>query len=198
MTTKVQKKYKLDLSKVPEYKKPKVKREVSEYLEEEMLVNLASGKSIVKGETFKKLSKPYADAKKSGNRTPNLLLDGDMLDSLTIRPMKDDNVLIKVSANQNDKADGHCNFSGQSKLPRRRFIPGKSQGFKPDVEAEVKRIIKSYSEQVKTKSVKREIDPFTVNQLPKASPPVAVELDIKDQLTKELDAYFGLEGLFDD
>ena len=31
------------------------------------------------------------------------------------------------------KADGHNNFSGESKLPKRRFIPDEDQSFRPSI-----------------------------------------------------------------
>jgi hypothetical protein len=40
------------------------------------------------------------------------------------------------------KADGHCNHSGKSKLPRRAFIPKPDESFRPDIREGVNRIIK--------------------------------------------------------
>jgi len=188
---KIQKTVKLDLSKVPPHKKAKAKRDVSEYIEEEMLVNLSAGKSIVKGEKFKKLNKEYAKEFKNGNRTPNLLLDGDMLDSLTVRPQKTDSVLIKIGSDQNDKADGHCNFSGKSNLPRRRFIPKGKQKFDSDVEKEIKRIVSSYAKKVsKPKPTQASAPPDIIPTSPIEVEPVSIDLGVGTLLESEFNLMF--------
>ena len=187
--TKIQKKYKLDLKGVPLKDRAKAKADVAEYLEEEIQVTVASGKSPVEGESFKRLSKKYADEHKDGDRTPNLFLDGDLMDSLRVEPQKGNEVLISVSEDQNDKADGHCNFSGRSKLPRRRFIPGKDQGFKKDIENTVRRIVSEYAKQElkPAKPIKHEAP---VIEDPN---PVSFSFDVKtmilDELGLELDEY---------
>jgi len=198
--TKIEASIELDLSKVPDNKKSKAKRDVAEYIEEETLVNLAAGKSIVKGERFKKLNKEYAKEFKNGNTTPNLLLDGDMLDSFTVRPEKTDSVLMKIGARQRGKADGHCNFSKESKLPQRRFIPNpdENQKLKSNVDKEIKRIIKGYSEQVK--KVGRPpapdipVTPTDIPVKPVEVEPVSIDLGVGTLLESEFNLMFEIDG----
>ncbi len=90
----------------------------------------ANQKSAVsKRGKWARLSKEYAKDKKKGNRTANLKLTSEMLGSLDTKKLAGRNVLrTAVSEDENEKADGHCNFSGNSKLPERRFIPNVEDG----------------------------------------------------------------------
>jgi hypothetical protein len=152
---KITKQINLDLSDVPESRHATVKREVGDYVTDEILRALSAGKSPVVGETFKKLNKEYADEEKGGNRTPNLELDGDMLDAL-IYKNNDKGIEIGIfSSSEVPKADGHNNFSGDSKLPKRRFIPKDDQKFKREIETGVRSIVNEYK-----KSTTTSTDPF--------------------------------------
>jgi len=81
------------------------------------------------GRAFKPLSKSYAKYKQAqGNSpVPNLELDGDMLDALDYR-ITPDGIELGVFGAQAGKADGHCDFSGDSNIPTRRFLPEDSLG----------------------------------------------------------------------
>jgi len=82
---------------------------------------------------------------KGGYRTPNLELEGDMLDALTFETTSSGiTVGIFEDSGQADKADGHNNFSGKSKLPLRRFIPKSDEEFKGSINTGVRQILNRY------------------------------------------------------
>lgn len=141
-----QKEIELDLSNVPADKRTQVKEEVGQYVLDEILSRVGSGESPVSGERFKQLTKKYADKMKGGNRTPNLELEGDMLASLGYRRTSNGVAVGIMEKSQRPKADGHNNFSGQSSLPKRRFIPAPDQNFKTDIESGIQDIVSSYEE----------------------------------------------------
>lgn len=140
---KISKTINLDLSKVPRSRRSDVKEQVGEFIVTEILRKVEEGRSPVSGRgSFKKLSKQYASEEKGGDRTANLELDGDMLDALTSKNRKGDTIEVGIfKSSQVPKADGHNNFSGDSKLPTRRFIPKGDESFKRDIMTGVKRII---------------------------------------------------------
>lgn len=117
---------------------------IEEFVEEQILLHVGDGRSPVKGERFKSLSSTYAEAEKGGNRTPNLELEGDMLDSLSVKRIGGNVIRATVSNSQQPKADGHNNFTGKSTLPKRRFIPDEkaSQHFKQTIRNGIKSIIR--------------------------------------------------------
>lgn len=147
--------YEFDPFELTGLKKPKgakkrdILRECSDYVKESVLESVGGQNSPVSGYgRFKKLSKGYKKQKsKIASPVPNLELEGDMLNSLKV-PVRDGSLVLKVSPGQNDKADGHCNFSGKSRLPLRRFIPNNKddETFKRPIINGMRRIIKSYEE----------------------------------------------------
>jgi len=141
---KITKKIKLDLKDVPLDKRVKAKNDIGEYVIDEILRAVSEGKSPVSGEKFKRLNKKYAKEEKNGDRTPNLELEGDLLDSLTFKRTKEGIEVGIFSAKETPKADGHNNFSGKSKLPKRRFIPEKNQNFKNNINKGIKTITKDF------------------------------------------------------
>lgn len=135
---------------IPRSKKGEALSRVADYVRESMLSSLGDGRSPVAGEgTFPALSKAYKKVKGdiSSKVIPNLELHGDMLDSLEVVEVRG-KLRVKVGADQNDKADGHCNFSGKSKIPRRRFIPNAKEGqtFNREILSGVKDILSEYEE----------------------------------------------------
>jgi hypothetical protein len=140
----IKKKIKLDLKGIKQ--KAKVKKEVGDLVIDEILRSLSEGKSPVKGERFKKLDAQYAKEFKGGDRTPNLELTGDMLDALKVKNTKDGIEVGIFSKKQTPKADGHNNFSGESKLPQRRFIPSEDQEFKRDIQNRIKAVVNEFKE----------------------------------------------------
>lgn len=123
--------------------KRRAKDEVGEFLIDSILQQVGAAKSPVKGEIFPALSKDYKEIKSDQGRgtAANLELSGDMLDALLFR-RTDKGVKIAILGNEAPKADGHNNFSGQSKIKQRRFLPGDGQSFKSSIESEANSIIR--------------------------------------------------------
>lgn len=120
------------------------------FIRDSILSTVGGGTSPVSGESWKRsLSPEYARRKKevSSADFANMELHGDLLDSISTSA-KGRKIRIEVGEDQNDKADGHCNFSGKSKLPRRRFIPNGKEGqtFKKNILDGVKQILAEYEE----------------------------------------------------
>lgn len=144
---KITKKIKLDLKGVKN--KAEVKAEIGEFVVNEMLEKLSAGKSPVVGEEFEQLNKKYADANKGGNQTPNLELFGDMLDALTFKNTKEGIEVGIFKKSELDKADGHnkWNWSNNRRIPKRRFIPKKSQEFVKEIKDGIKQIVQDAKEE---------------------------------------------------
>jgi len=69
-----------------------------------------------------------------------------MLDSLTFE-ITDSGVEVGIfNPDEEDKADGHNNFSGNSKLPTRRFIPDSSESFNGRIESGINQILNRFRE----------------------------------------------------
>lgn len=133
----------LDMERIPESRRSSAKKAVLNVIENETTRALARGRSPVKGEIFPKLKEKYADDQKQGDRTPNLQLEGDMLEAIEYNVLTGDDVGWGYTNDntQSDKADGHNQFSpeskkaiwdnGNPKLPKRRYIPDDGQDLKP-------------------------------------------------------------------
>lgn len=146
MVDEVSKEIKLNLSGIPDDQHDDLKEEIGQFVVNEILRNVAQGKSPVKGESFKKLSLKYAQEQKQGRRTPNLNLEGDMLAALKFDPTPA-GIKVGIFGDEADKADGHNKHHGNNKsLPRRRFIPKGYQNFKPEITNEIKSILKEAKE----------------------------------------------------
>lgn len=145
-------KYTFDPFEITGREKPKGSKrvealnDISDFLKVEILDRVSSGNSPISGYgKFPKLTKPYADRYKRGDRTPNLELTGDMLGALDVS-IKGNRVTVSIGGSEAAKADGHNNHSGQSALPLRRFIPDAKEFFKKDIENGIKRIIDEYND----------------------------------------------------
>lgn len=109
--------------------KDRVFREIAEFIRAATIERTQSGVSPVSGRgKFKQLSKDYAEAKKDGDRTPDLTLEDEMLESIDVFKLKGNTMRITLPGEQQPKADGHNNFSGDSRIPERRFIPNEKDG----------------------------------------------------------------------
>lgn len=121
--------------------------EVSDLVVSQVLKDTKNQISPVDGSDFEALSKDYAKFKKKSGKKPipNLRFDGDLMDALAISVEPDDKLKLYVEASQSDKADGHNNHSGDSKLPLRRYVPleGVDSGFRDVIENKIKRIVNS-------------------------------------------------------
>lgn len=117
----------------------------AEFIQEQILSYVGDETSPVAGYgPFPALTKEYAKRKKALGHPPepNLLLRGEMLDALQVDP-KGSMVRIQITGQQGAKADGHCNQSGDSSLPLRRFIPNKGETFESEILDGVARIIRA-------------------------------------------------------
>lgn len=116
---------------------------ISNYVLESVLSDVGEARSPVTGKPFPKLSKDYAE--KVGRKVATLELTGDMLDSLKIERKKS-LLRLTVPDDEQGKADGHNNFSGESPLPERKFIPDAEAGesFRPEIIGGIKDIIDEF------------------------------------------------------
>lgn len=137
---------------VPRNKRNAAREEVASYLKEALLEFIGDGRSPVSGGVWRKnLTPDYLKEKRkeSGVRFANLELSGEMLDSLTVE-VKRGKVVIDLAKDQYDKAEGH--ITGQygagnmKKDYRRQFVPQGEEGFKRQIESNIKRILREYEE----------------------------------------------------
>jgi len=119
---------------------------VSDYLLESILSDVGDARSPVSGRAFPKLSAEYA--KEVGRKIATLELTGDLLDSVQV-VRKGNRLRVTVPEDEQGKADGHNNFSGESALPLRQFIPdaAKDQTFRPAIKAGIKEVIQDFLEE---------------------------------------------------
>ena len=135
-----------DGTKVPLKEKRKAADEIGELLVDAILGKVGDAKSPLAKYPWPKLSKAYK-AEKTGDNLPgiaNMENKGDMLDALTYRVnQKTGNIELGFfKKSEAGKADGHNNFSGKSQLPLRRFLPGKGDKFKADIQKDVDSIVR--------------------------------------------------------
>ena len=118
------------------------KREVGEFLVEQILRTVSQKKSPVTGEAFQALSPKYKEKKQAAGLpgVPNLEQSGGMLDDLDFE-ITSDGIKIGVFGEGALRADGHNNLSGDSMLPTRQFLPGEGEGFTASIEREIERIV---------------------------------------------------------
>lgn len=102
---------------------------VADLIQEKILSDASDGISSVYGSRWAGLSSEYKKqkVKEGGRGVANLELFGDYLSGLIVRP-KGNKIEVTFEESQQGKADGHNNFSGDSKLPLRRSIPNESDG----------------------------------------------------------------------
>ena len=137
------------LDQVPEDDQARVKQDVADFLEEEILRDVANGTSPVQGEgKFKRLDKDYAKAEKHGVRISNLELEGDLLTDFFVRSGKGSKVILGHNGGEVPKSDGHNQLSAKAKKwakksghPKRRYVPDDSQQFKKKIRDGISRII---------------------------------------------------------
>ena len=124
------------------------KDEIGEFIVNEILLAVGEGKSPVEGETFPELNKEYAKREKKGDTTPNLQLEGDLMDALSfVNKAGSSEIEVGIlDESQWGKADGHNKFGrkNNNKIPKRRFLPTKSGKFKSHIMDGVKQIIADY------------------------------------------------------
>ena len=150
----------LNLDNVAESRRERVKSDVAEFLLNETLRDLSRGVSPLTGSPFQSLSKDYANAQKGGDTTPNLELEGDMLDDYDVRSTEGQSYVeigFFKGSSQIPKADGHNNWSGKSELPQRRFIPREDEGYRQGILSGINQIIRSAeSDRVESREAARD------------------------------------------
>ena len=124
--------------------------EVADYLLEEALSYIGDAESPVSNGKWKKsLSPEYAKikAKISGSTVANMELYGDMLDALEVKVKRGGKLEYGIfDSEEANKADGHNNISGKSKLPPREFIPKEDGNFRRDIVSGIRDILKEYED----------------------------------------------------
>lgn len=121
--------------------KKRILSEVKEYVAGQVVSDARSQLSSETGAKWKGLSKEYKARKLALGKggVPNLRFEGSMLSAVRVVPKGDNELRLRVLADQQPKADGHANHSGRSKLPLRRFIP--KDDFRPGIKARIKKIV---------------------------------------------------------
>lgn len=119
----------------------------AEFLREKVIEYMGQGNSPVAGyRKFPALSKDYKREKVSqgGAPIPNLELAGDLKDAIEVY-VKGNRIGLKITGKEGKKADGHCNHSGESELPLRRFVPDSEEDetWKKSILQGIGRIIES-------------------------------------------------------
>lgn len=122
------------------------KQEMCDLILEEVLSHVGDGKSPVEGGKWKRtLSEAYkkVKAKSSSALFANMELTGDMLDAMECVIVGKD-LELRIQGPEADKADGHNNHTGRSKLPPREFIPKEGQTFKRSIRQSLKSIAEEF------------------------------------------------------
>lgn len=134
---------------IPKGRVREAMREIGEFVKEQVLSYVGEAKSPVAGGKWKRsLSKSYKDYKSefSSSTIANMELTGDMLDALEVVNVGDE-LELRIEGSEAAKADGHNNFSGNSTLPLREFIPKPNQTFKRDIIDGIRKIIKDFQDE---------------------------------------------------
>ena len=205
--TEVIKELELDLSNVPDNQKAEVKRRVSNYLQNEMLLDIGSGKSPVEGERWRLLKKDYAEEVHGGRRLPILEVEGDMLDALRAKPLAGDKIEVGIRGAQAPKADGHNQISDEAKnwaaatnrtQYKRRFIPDEAQNFTSKYDTGIERIVGQYRERSEAFSDDVLDELRAVGRVEETSRPAEPEEQIRPNVRVEQQDFFSddvIEGL---
>ncbi len=131
----------VDLKGVPSDLIDEVAEEVGEFLLDQVLQDIASGRSSVSGKKWKGLSPEYKDTKAgfTSGKGANLELTGEMLDDLNWRLV---NGRIEIGwFNDADQSIKAFNHNKGDTLPKRQSIPLPSESFRPGIRREMDAII---------------------------------------------------------
>lgn len=153
MARTIKKAIKFNLKGIPLKDRPDLMQEIADNLEFEILDSVASGQSPVKGEgAFADLSPTYKKIKdKVAEPVANLELTGEMLDDFSVK-VKGNAVefgYFKDDASETSilKAENHNKWTSRSNktgVPKRRFIPKKSQALKDAIMNRLNSILEEY------------------------------------------------------
>lgn len=186
--------------KLPRAQKKRVAEDVSDLLKTSILQEVGNTRSPLAGLSWPSLSKDYKKFKTKKNLPgkANLEFSGEMLDDFDTEVKDSGKIELNVTGDKSAaKADGHNNFSGQSNLPLRRFLPKEEDRFKKGIETQVNEIVaRAVGETVKLPvrklsnvtsktgffEVLREVFPgFSISQITDA---VVANEDLLEQLTQ--------------
>ncbi len=136
----------LDLADIPREDRAQARQDVADFLKEQILTDISKGISSVSGKKWDALDPDYKKFKSAHHSRPvaNLELTGALLDSLEVEQKKDSIEIGWFDPEQVPKADGHNNFSGDSRLPLRQSIPQEDQKFRPAIREQIAEILDGY------------------------------------------------------
>lgn len=163
-----------------------VKREIGEFVVIEIQRALARGESPVENGIYNPtLTEDYAEAEKGGDRTADMQLEGDMLDSLKAESRAGDAIEIGIfNKGQTGKAFGHnTGFKGHPNRKmrgnkyRREFIPSDKKDFIDTINSGIRTIIRDGAFQTEN---------FRTQPAPTQATPVQVELTLEDLLDNDI------------
>jgi phage gpG-like protein len=141
---------KISRKDVPKEKRELVMQQVADYVVAAIKDDCSASKSPVTGRDFKKLKPKYAASKtaQGASGVADLSLSGDLLESLEVE-RGDRKLTLTVPSDEQGKADGHNNFSGKSKLPKRKFIPNaeNEETFRPGIREGIAAIIEAAADE---------------------------------------------------
>ena len=139
--------------KVPKKQQRAALRDAADYIHEQILSNCGEGKTSVEGGKWKRRLSPEYKKRKAEESTAtfaNLELEGDLLDSLTVKPA-DGKIEIQVSDDQRDKAEGNL-LGSYGRAPdaskAREFMPhARGQKLTKEIMEGVADILREYAEE---------------------------------------------------
>ena len=136
----------LGLDRVPQSKREEAQREVIDFLLDAILEDTSKQVSAVSGRVWKSLSKEYKakKASESSSNVANLELTGAMLDAL--EGVIKGSGKIEVGIFDGGEAPKAFNHNTGDTLPKRQFIPGPRQAFRPGIMEEIEDILYEYAE----------------------------------------------------
>lgn len=119
-----------------------IKDEVGELILDHILKRVGNAKNPFTGQSYPGLSKDYKKQKKEDGAPgiANLENTGNMLDSLSYSTTNE-GIKIFIKGDTAPQADGHNNFSGDSRLPERQFLPKEDESFPSQLLRDVQSII---------------------------------------------------------
>jgi hypothetical protein len=129
--------------------KLELKSKVGDFITSAVESDLSGTRSPVTGRIFPKLSKKYKTRKTKLGRPgiPDLKLKNHMIPKHEFKEYKFGVEVGVFDEKEALKADNHCKFSGKSKntnVPRRTFVPNKSENYRPEITKKIKQINKEF------------------------------------------------------
>lgn len=141
----------VDETKLTRSDKAQLKKQLGNYVVEQILEDTSKQISSVSGQRWKGLtneSYKKLKSKESSSTSANLELTGAMLDALQAKN-RADGLEVGIFRNaEAKKADGHCHTGvfGESRLPKRQFIPGEGENLRAGIIKEMKKIANEFIE----------------------------------------------------